>query len=320
MSRRPLSLPSTVSDDDDDFDLTPAPAAAPPRTGGGVLAELTGADLSTPVTVDQVPAPYASSEAPELDDKERADLETCERAVHGMHAAFTVAGKALATIKAARLYRETHGTFEAYLIDRWGMKRAHAYRLIEAWPVAAALSPRGDTPPEKHVRALLPVVKRHGVEAARAVYEELRQQDARVTTTRVTEAVSALPPRIEAPEDARAAVRAAAAEGRITTPGKPAVGVPHQAGGADGDRNHDQDGEVQDQRDDVANGARALATLSQLLEAQRRIYDELGGVVPSALAHDPSRADMLLREIRQYANRTAYRVRGRTGDKATPSQ
>jgi hypothetical protein len=40
------------------------------------------------------------------------------------------------------------------------------------------------------------------------------------------------------------------------------------------------------------------------------LYDELGGgVVAEALVSDPGRAEHLLREIGQYANRTAWRVR-----------
>ncbi|MFF5783214.1 hypothetical protein ACFY7Y_40665 [Streptomyces virginiae] len=290
MSRRQFSLPSTVAVDDDEDQEHDA--------GLGIVAELTGANLSAPLTVANIPAPYAPRDAAELDDAERADLAVCERAVSGLQTAFTVAGKALATINQARLYRETHGSFEAYLIDRWGMKRAHAYRLIEAWPVAASLSPRGDTPPEKHIRALLPVSKRHGVEAARAVYEELREQDVPVTTTRVTEAVQALPPRLDSPEEARAAVRTAVAEGRLTRPRRPVEAdvqeqEPEEAGGGSA----------------VEEGARAVAILGAAVEEQRRLYDRLAGVVPVALVHDPGRAEHLLHDLRQYANRTAWRAR-----------
>ena len=47
-----------------------------------------------------------------------------------------------------RLYRSTHKTFEEYCLDRFGMKRAHSYRLIDAALVVENLSakcpPLGD--------------------------------------------------------------------------------------------------------------------------------------------------------------------------------
>lgn len=211
MSRPALNLPTTISTDDEhEYD-------AGYHGGGGVVAELVGGDLSTPVTVEQVPAPYDPHGDQVLDSRERADLATCEQAVAGLQRALAVAGKALATINRARLYRETHPTFEAYVEDRWGMKRAHAYRLIEAWPVAAALSPIGDTN-EAQVRELLPAAKRHGIEAAVGVYAELRDQGGRITATRIREAVRVLPPRLVAPEQARDVIRAATAAGRLSPP------------------------------------------------------------------------------------------------------
>ena len=46
----------------------------------------------------------------------------------------------------AKLYRASYGTFEDYCRERWGMKRAHAYRLIESSAVVGNLSPIGDIP------------------------------------------------------------------------------------------------------------------------------------------------------------------------------
>lgn len=170
-----------------------------------------------PVDLDAVPSPYAARGQDQLDQDERADLATCEQAVAGLQKALAVAGKALATIRAARLYRETHSTFEAYVEERWGMKKSHAYRLIEAWPVAAAVSPIGEIP-EGQIRELLPAVKRHGLQTAKEVYSELREQGGRITAARIREAVRALPPRLAAPEQARDVIRAATAQGQRTPP------------------------------------------------------------------------------------------------------
>jgi hypothetical protein len=209
--------------------------------------------------VEAVPAPYGPGHVEHLDDSERADLVTCEQAVAGLHRALAVAGKALATIQKARLYRESHPTFEAYVEDRWGMKRAHAYRLIDAWPVAAALSPIGDNPiNEAQVRELLPAVKRHGLEAGTAVYKALTEDSGRVTAARIREAVRALPKRLANPEDVPYLVRTAAREAAATA----------QSTGRDAEGQGD--GEVVD-AELVEDGSRAVAVLASVLDRQRRV-------------------------------------------------
>lgn len=252
-------------------------------------------NTTEPVDLDAVPAPYLPRDEAELDEAERADLDTCERAVAGLQRALAVAGKALATINQARLYRETHGTFADYVEDRWGMKRSYAYRMIEAWPVAAAVSPRGDTP-EKHIRALLPAVKRHGLETACAVYEELREQGEKVTTSRVQEAVRALPARVPGPDMARYVVRQAVREGRIPPPGaRPAEPVQPQADEAEPE---------------------PIAKLRRLVETQKAVYDQSYALVPAAMAADPGTGEELMRQLRAFALRTAHRNRA-FGEPAT---
>ena len=69
--------------------------------------------------------------------------------------AFYETGTSLLAIRDGRLYRETHGTFEEYLQDRWDIGRAHAYRLISATQTVENLSPIGDIPAtESQVREL----------------------------------------------------------------------------------------------------------------------------------------------------------------------
>nr|WP_238421072.1 hypothetical protein [Streptomyces taklimakanensis] len=275
------------------------PAAA---RAGGVVAELTGADVTTPLTVEQVPAPYAGSPAEELDDRERADLTTCERAVASLQVAFAVAGKALATINQARLYRETHSTFAEYVEDRWGMRRSQAYRLIEAWPVAVALSPIGDIN-EAQVRELVPVAKRHGVGAARTVYEAVREQGGRVTAARLREAVRALPSRLASPDQAGDVVRVAVAEGRLTAPAPARPSV-------DEHQEPEQDaGDVTPEQVDA--GAEAMATLEAAVAQQRQVYEAIPPeVLEAAMLYDLGRAERLRHEGAQYATRAGFRFRG----------
>jgi N6-adenosine-specific RNA methylase IME4 len=71
---------------------------------------------------------------------------------------FVEVGLALAEIRDSRLYRESHGTFEAYLDERWGMSRGHGYRLIDGAQVAELVSPIGDIANEAQARELVPLL------------------------------------------------------------------------------------------------------------------------------------------------------------------
>lgn len=307
MKRPALNL-ATIRDDEDEEEFD-----GQEDDGQGVVATLTGADLSTVVTVEQVPAPYEARGTGELDTGERADLKACERALTGMRKAFITAGKALEVINRGRLYRETHETFADYVEGRWEMKRAHAYRLIEAWPVGALVSPIGDIN-EGQARELGPVLKQYGPEATVVLYRGAHElSGGKVTAAALKEARAVLPPsqRLAEPEQVGDVLRAAAAEGRVPRLAPPA-GVPGPSGHEHDDQ--DQVPEADVDRDQVEQGSRAVAVLGAAVEQQRRIYDSLPELLPLALVHDPGRTEHLLRELRQYANRTAYRLRGRDGE------
>jgi hypothetical protein len=263
--------------------------------------------------VEQLPTPY--DVAPEvvspLNDKERTDLEVCEQALHGFRKALVVAGKALEVINRGRLYRETHETFAEYVWEVWGFKRAHAYRLIEEWPIAVACLQIGDIN-EAQARALLPAWKGHGPEATVALFRETRELAGRnrLSAEALSEAVQVLPPRLAAPEQAADVLRVAAAEGRVPRIVPPRVAIPEQPAGDDDPPQTAEDIAKADAR----AGAEGIAVLEAALAQQKQIYDRLAGVVSQALMYDPGRAEMLLGELRQYANRTAYRARGRAKD------
>jgi len=67
--------------------------------------------------------------------------------------------EALITIRDGRLYRATHGTFEAYCTEKWNLSRKRAYDFVDASEVVAAMSPMGDILPdsERQVRPLTPL-------------------------------------------------------------------------------------------------------------------------------------------------------------------
>ncbi|MFF0164033.1 hypothetical protein ACFYRY_42080 [Streptomyces sp. NPDC005263] len=319
MSRRTLALPSTKSAEPDDADELEAGAEEEPAAARsvGVVASLTGADLSTPLTVQQLPTPYDVPETVTrpLNDQERGHLAACEQALQGFRKSVIVAGKALEVINRGRLYRETHATFVEYLDDVWEIRKSQAYRMIEAWPVAVAVSPIGDIN-EGQARELRPVFEKYGQEAAVSLYREVRELrgDRKVTAADLAEARAVLPPpqRLTGPGQVRDVLTVAAAEGRAPRLAPPEPQVPAQAAHEHQADEDDQGGVSQDQ---VNEGAEAIATLEAAVAQQRQIYDRIGGgTLAAALLYDPGRGDHLRRELRQYAQRTAYRTRDTSGD------
>jgi hypothetical protein len=186
-----------------------APAAAPPVSAPPAGRAPAADHALTGSIVANVPSPHDAQGDGDLTATEAAELQMCEGALQDLQLAFWRAGKALNAIRNGRLYRETHGTFEEYLRDRWGMSRPQAYRLIDAWPLAEQLSPIGDKLTESHVRVLLPLTMRHGQQAAVVVYETIAQADGVTVTAKVLEgAIAALPEDHFDPAEATERIRA----------------------------------------------------------------------------------------------------------------
>ena len=79
----------------------------------------------------------SSSALATVETEEKADLTYDEQQdrlflERKVEAAFYQAGQALKALKDKKLYRSTHSTFESYCQDRFGFKRRHPYRLIQA--------------------------------------------------------------------------------------------------------------------------------------------------------------------------------------------
>jgi hypothetical protein len=177
-------------------------------SGGASTAEhvAIGQPVAASVAATDIPEPYEQPDATgELTTQERSHLAACEAALDVLRVAFWRAGKALKVINAAKLYRETHETFETYVVDRWQMQTSQAYRLISAAAVAEpiALSPMGDKINERQVRELLPLASQHGDQAAAELYLTLAQETTKGSGPRVTAdlvqktvaaTVAALPP------------------------------------------------------------------------------------------------------------------------------
>ena len=74
-----------------------------------------------------------------LDVSERGRLRKLELAVAEGISSFVVVGEALKEIRDAKLYRESHKTFEKYVDDKWSMGRNYANKLIASADVSKVL-------------------------------------------------------------------------------------------------------------------------------------------------------------------------------------
>jgi hypothetical protein len=103
------------------------------------------------------PITTLSTEPITLDESKR--LIELEKIIEAGRQTFIEVGTALAEIRDSRLYKCDFKTFEDYCVQKWGFKRAHAHRLIEAAGIAKDLSPAGDIPSERVARELVKVPK-----------------------------------------------------------------------------------------------------------------------------------------------------------------
>jgi phage N-6-adenine-methyltransferase len=90
---------------------------------------------------------------PNITPSEQDDLTRLELVIQAGFQTFVQVGNALMEIRGRKLYRQTHNTFEDYCRERWGIQRAHAYRLIDAAQVIGNLSPIGDILPATESQA-----------------------------------------------------------------------------------------------------------------------------------------------------------------------
>lgn len=106
------------------------------------IEESKGKTPNLTVTVDTTA--ITVQESKELTTDEERERHRLELKVE---LGFQEAVKALKELRDKKLYRSTHQTFEDYVVGRFGMQRAHAYRLINAAVVIENLSPIGDILP-----------------------------------------------------------------------------------------------------------------------------------------------------------------------------
>ncbi|MFI7329657.1 hypothetical protein ACIBQ3_34090 [Streptomyces rubiginosohelvolus] len=125
-----------------------------------------------------LPEPQDIERTGPLTPKEQQTLGRVHQARDHHQTAKWLRGKALAVAFSRRLYRGEDGqrTRQEYLDDEWdGISESAAYREIGEWPVAKAISDACERPaPDSHVRNLVNVAEKQGVELVARWYAELR--------------------------------------------------------------------------------------------------------------------------------------------------
>ena len=140
--------------------------------------------------------------------------ETIARGVRG----YVEAGEALRTIRDARLYRETHGTFEDYCRERWGWNKDRSNQLIRASEVSTTVLSLGAPAPanEGQARELVGLPAETAAQIMRTAAETGQTVTARVIReTRV---------QITAPKETTKETPKTAAPSRLAIPQPPRYG------------------------------------------------------------------------------------------------
>jgi hypothetical protein len=89
-----------------------------------------------------------------LSESEDARLARNETRISQGLESFVEVGEALSDIRDARLYRATHGTFESYCAEKWGMSRVRAHQLIEGASVVLTMVNKDVITSERQAREL----------------------------------------------------------------------------------------------------------------------------------------------------------------------
>lgn len=204
-------------------------------------------------------------------------------------------GVALRVLIEEDLYKEDpeFTSLETYAYNRLHLSRGHVYELVDDAARLLAVAPLSEIS-DKPFNASQAKVLAPLMEPA----AELDSAEAGKTKAElVIEDVAASGKKRTAD-----ALRKAAAARGFVIPETPAV--PSARKGSS-EKDDIEDAEIVEN-----DGTRALDALHGLLSDQKAVYDGIGGgVLATALQHDPGAAEEVLREFLQYLGRTEHRIR-----------
>lgn len=135
-------------------------------------------------------APLPTTEPISLDESMR--LIELEKVVKAGKTTFFDVGNALAEIRDKRLYKADFTSFDEYCVEKWGFKRAHARRLIEAAGIASEMAPVGFIPSERAARAIATVPKPMRANVVKAALAKAHNAGRSLTSADVGEAACAI--------------------------------------------------------------------------------------------------------------------------------
>lgn len=118
-----------------------------------------------------------------LSAREQKELREQEARIAAGIRSFRDVGGALLRIRDARLYRETHASFEAYCDEKWQLERARAYQFMAGATVVQTLPAKaGDmVRNEAQARALAPILRDRGVSGVEQVLAMAHERGAPMT-------------------------------------------------------------------------------------------------------------------------------------------
>jgi hypothetical protein len=123
--------------------------------------------------------------------KNSQELERLEGIITHTLQSFYESGRALMEIRDKLYYRDVlgHETFEGYLKKRWGIQRAHGYRLMESAKVYDNVSPIGDIKPTAETQ-IRPLYRLEPVQQREAWQQAIKiASDSKVTAAHVSKVV-----------------------------------------------------------------------------------------------------------------------------------
>lgn len=116
-------------------------------------------------------------------------LEALERVIERTQRSFYDVGKALEEIRERRLYKNSHGSFEAYCRDVWDMSRTYAYHLMRAATVVDNVRGISDILPANERQARL--LAKLSADEQRAVWKDVVEhaRDGHIITRHIQAAI-----------------------------------------------------------------------------------------------------------------------------------
>ncbi|MFM9449132.1 hypothetical protein [Streptomyces acidiscabies] len=282
--RKTGSVGSALNVDDDEDEESYAADLVKPRPYNAVLLDPASLPVDRKERLKAVEAVLLEAQA------------TLSKSVAWSKLRWTVeTGVALRLLIEEDLYKEDpeFTSLETYADNRLHLSRGHVYELVDDAARLLAVAPLSEISDKpfnaSQAKVLAPLM------------EPVAELDSAETGKTKAELVVADVVASGKKRTAAALQKAAAARGFVIAE---ALAVPSARKGSS-EKDDIEDAEIVED-----DGTRALDALHGLLGDQKAVYDGIGGgVLSSALQHDPGAAKEVLREFLQYVSRTEHRIR-----------